>query len=260
MFNRSDDVGNKMKLFKWLDRMQFLNLKIWDFSIQSLFREYGMAFMKYVVLRHPIKTLTGIYRYQKMNRRDSRHVPERWTAGDQSIVGVGFCLKPLDPVCLSGRANHDCYYFEQNLYAQNSDIPECCNHCPIKHIGLLTLSAGCNFYIMTSARDILFDLYLPGIERQRYTKGLFTLCRFSFEPFKIALSISGIEGYLFPFDTGDCTDYQSWLQADIGEKKERTVLGRDDCHSIEEILTNSTPKNITNNRFIKAGNIFTNND
>lgn len=255
-----------MKYFERLNNIQFLNIKLWRFSFRSILREYGREFIINVVLRHPIKTLKGIHKYRIFNSQDDPtdhlitplKISEQWKGGEHSIVGVGFCLKPLNPVCVSGRANHNCFFFERHLHVMNRSTPECCSNCSIKHIGLLTLATGSSFYIMTSAKDILFDVLLPSIETDKYSNGLFVICRYSFEPFKFALSISGIESYLFPYEIGDCKDYKSWLSADVGIKDEQTELNGRDCSTIKEILTHSAMKNSIQCKFEKKGNIFYN--
>ncbi|MFH1741657.1 MAG: hypothetical protein ABIH23_21845 [bacterium] len=253
-----------MKWIEWLDKIRFMNVKVWDFSVRSMLRQYGWKFMTHVILRHPVKTLIGISEYRKEGSQDKRGdclttVPrnlEQWRGGGNSIVGVGFCLKPIDPVCVSGRANHNCFFFERNLHIADKTIPECCKGCSIRSIGLLALQAGCRFYIMTSARDILYDVLLPGINDNTYANGLFVICRYSFEPFKVALLISGIKGYLFPYQIGDCRDYTSWLSADIGVKDEQTEVAGENCSAIKEILRQSEDSDSMEWKCEKVGNIF----
>ena len=113
-----------MFFFKFLDKIRFLNIRVWDFSINSLIRNYGIAFIYRVIIKHPVKTITGIKKYQKINKTkelsdkimiNPQH-SEKCIGKDKSITGVGFCLKPLKPECISGRANHDCKFFEHNLH------------------------------------------------------------------------------------------------------------------------------------------------
>ncbi len=253
-----------MKCFEWLDRIQFLRLSIWDFSARSLLREYGWLFTTRVLLRHPIRAIKGMSRYRKtilQNRAADRlenviPVSEPWEGGQDSIVGVGFCLKPLDPACISGRSNHDCHFLEHNLQNTDKAIPECCRDCTIRRIGTLTLATGSHFYIMTSAKDILFDMLSPSIEDDAFPHGLFVICRYSFEPFRIALAISGIEGTLLPFESGDCRDYETWLLADDGVKEERTELTDDDGNALEQLLLRSAMDGSAPTGFVKKDNIF----
>ncbi len=251
-----------MIFFKCLDKIRFLNIRVWDFSINSLVRDYGVAFISRVIIRHPFKTITGIKNYQKLNKtKESTYKilinpqhPEKCIDNHKSITGAGFCLKPLKPECISGRANHNCIYFENNLYLQKNTKPLCCRDCMIKKIGLIALYAKSSFYIMTSAKDILYDIIQPAVKTGKYLKGLFCMCKYSFEPFKIALLISGIEGCLCSFETGDCKDYKTWHRADIGIKDEQTTLSNTFIRSVENILSlTSSNRNI---KFKKVGNIF----
>jgi hypothetical protein len=252
-----------MIFFKWLDKISFLNIRIWDFSVNSLVRNYGIAFISRVIIRHPFKTIAGIRKYQQLNKNEelsdkiilvNPQYPEICINKNKSIIGAGFCLKPLKPECISGRANHDCKFFEYNLHLQKDKLPLCCKDCMIKKIGLMALNAKSNFYIMTSAKDILYDIIQPAVERGKYLKGLFCMCKYSFEPFKIALLISGIKGCLYSFETGDCKDYKTWHRADIGIKDEQTTLSNTFIRSAENSLSlNSSNRNI---KFKKTGNIF----
>ncbi len=230
----------------------FLNIKLWDFCFRSLIREYGIKFIFLVILRHPIMTLKGIIKYGRNDVKTS----DQWAGGEKHIVGVGFCLKPLEPPCISGRSNHNCHFLENNLHLKDVKIPQCCNNCTIKNIGLLTLATGSNFYIMTSAKDILLDMYLPSIKNHKFTNGLFVICRFSFEPFKIPLFIAGMQADIFPFESGDCRDYPTWLLADNGRKDEQTVIDNNDSKTINAILTQSNTELETKNTFKKVGNIY----
>ncbi len=251
-----------MIFFKFLDKIRFLNIRVWDFSIQSLVRNYGIEFISRVIIKHPVKTISGIKKYQKLTKTEElsdkiminpQH-SGKCTGKNKSITGAGFCLKPLKPECISGRANHDCKFLEQNLHLQKNNEPLCCRDCMIKKTGLMALYGKSSFYIMTSAKDILYDIIQPAVDKGKYLRGLFYMCKYSFEPFKIALLISGIEACLFSFETGDCKDYKTWLRADIGIKDEQTTLGNTFISSIENILSlTSSNRNI---KFKKVGNIF----
>ena len=216
-----------------------------NFCLQSLFREYGWQFMRRVVAPHPLRTAKALL---DSSRRDysgdlvttSDEMSGGSLGGRQSIVGVGFCLKPLNPPCPSGHANHDCQWLERLEPAGIQAIPECCRQCVIREIGIMAFKAGAAFYIMTSARDILLDMFTPALNEDRFTSGLFVICRYSLQPFTIGLLASGIEGWLFPFEQGDCRDYQTWLRADHGVKDEQTLISPRNRQRIRELLGNAT--------------------
>lgn len=232
------------------------------FCIHSLFREYGWQFVRHVAALHPVKTVkavfdSGRHDYSGEMITTSGEETGRLFGGRRSVVGVGFCLKPLHPPCPSGRANHDCLYLERLLRSANPDPPASCRQCAIREIGIATLKAGAAFYIMTSARDILFDMFAPSLDTGRFSSGLFVLCRYSLQPFAVGLLASGIQGWMFPFDQGDCANYKTWLQADRGFKDEQTTVGPQNRHRIMDILGRSVaPDPDTHWRYIRWGNIL----
>ena len=234
------------------------------FCLRSLWREYGMLFIGRIVLRHPLRTLRGLRAYSGKQRGrvwgpgDQPHAhprPEIAAEAGDAVIGLGFCLKPWDPQCPSGRANHDCDYFQRSRHLDPRAIPHACLDCRIRDIGLRALNAGCALYIMTSARDILFDLLLPAMEDQRFRRALLGLCRYSFEPFRIALSVVGLEAELVAFAEGDCTDYRSWRRADMGLKDERTSFSSEDLEAFFLGIPGATAA-AGGSGFRKAGNIF----
>ncbi len=234
---------------------------MWAFSLHSLFREYGWQFLRRVALPHPIKTAkavrgSGALDFSGNMTAISPEADSPVLKGAPSIVGVGFCLKPLSPPCISGRANHDCHYLEHLLHSQTPQVPECCRQCAIRKIGAMALESGAVFYIMTSAQDILFDLFVPALNERRFTSGLFVLCRYSLRPFAVGLLASGIDGWLLSFERGDCRDYRTWLQADRGIKKERTEINDSNQRKIKELLARAAEESSPNHRFEKRGNML----
>jgi hypothetical protein len=111
------------------------------------------------------------------------------------------------------------------------------------------------FYIMTSARDILFDLLLPALEARKFRYALLGLCRYSIEPFRIALSVVGLEAELTAFAEGDCTDYRSWRRADIGLKDERTCFSSEGLEAILLGISGASA-GACGTEFRKVGNLF----
>jgi hypothetical protein len=229
-----------------------------------VFKEYGKTFLIKVVVPHPIKTLEGVLKYIRSRNRISPtattfspiEFEHQWNGGKGSVVGIGFCAKPIEPSCVSGRANHDCAYFENHLHLSQDPKPEPCRSCLVREIGMAALSSKSDFYIMTSAIDILYDLFLPALRSLSYSRALLGLCHYSFEPFKIALCISGIEALLFPFEKGDCEDYRTWRQADKGIKLTQTHLSDRDKETIKSLLQNSKHKVNSALEYTKTGNIF----
>ena len=234
---------------------------MWTFCLHSLFREYGWQFLWRVAVPHPVRTVravldSGALDFSGNMVAISAEAPDQGLEDTRSIIGVGFCLKPMSPPCVSGRANHDCHYLEQLLHSGTKEIPACCRQCAIRKIGMMTLKTGAAFYIMTSAQDILFDLFTPALNEGRFSSGLFVLCRYSLRPFAVGLLASGIRGWLFPFESGDCRDYKTWLLADRGIKEERTEINERNQKTIRELLAKAAKEPMPNTRFERRGNVL----
>jgi len=234
---------------------------MWKFYLNSLFREYGWQFFRRVALPHPLKTTRAVISSGALDfSGDMTAVPPEGPgpglSGARSIVGIGFCLKPMDPPCPSGRPNHDCHYLEHLLPSGASDIPASCRQCAIREIGIMTLRTGAAFYIMTSARDILLDVFVPALDDGRFSSGLFVLCRYSLRPFALGLLASGMRGWLFPFESGDCQDYRTWLLADRGIKEEQTVIDGPNQKKIKGLLESASKESSPATQFERRGNVL----
>ncbi len=229
------------------------------FCLRSLFTEYGRLFLRHVALVHPVKTIRAMRRSR--GKREGDFVAQSATCtpdfldSGKSIVGLGFCMKPKHTPCPSGRDLHGCHYLERCAEDPGAQIPPACRDCYIRKTGLAALRRGSAFYVMTSAKDILFDVFKPSIETGTFETGVFTLCRYSFRPFFTGMYLSGIRGFLFPFCEGDCRDYKTWTRADRGEKDEQTFLTQDAQGMIETLLGGEQTDGQTVS-FEKRGNIF----
>lgn len=229
-------------------------LALLEFSLNSLSQAYGRAFVRRIVLRHPLRTLRGLLAYgqilgahrpeERLLFRDDEDEFVRRAAGDgeRLLIGTGFCQKPLRPApaqamaglsavgdaydCPAGRFNHDCLYLSRLKLDSTSKVQfaPACADCSIRLLGLVALKAGASFAVLTSALDIANDILLPALEEQRFTRVLFAICPYSVEPMSLALLICGVEGFIFHYSAGSCVNYQQWLRADGGNKPERTAL------------------------------------
>jgi hypothetical protein len=182
-----------------------------------------------VALHHPWRTLRALREADAIDATAARvGVGNGETVGADdgppSIVGAGFCLKPVGPACPSGRFNHDCVCLERLAGVDGAAVAVPCQSCSIRVIGMQALRAGSAFYVMTSARDILDDVYVPALEHRQFDTGLFVLCRYSFKPFAVGVMASGMRATLLPLNEGDCRDYTTWLLADRGIKDEQTTV------------------------------------
>jgi len=234
---------------------------MWDFCLRSLFREYGWQFFLHVAAPHPLRTARAVLDSGALDESaPAIGVPASGAGpdlgGGRSIVGLGFCLKPLVPPCPSGRPNHDCQFLENLPRFDGQAIPAACEGCAIREIGLLALSAGTALYIMTSARDILLDVFVPALDRGRFTSGAFALCGYSVKPFAVGLLASGMRGWLFPFASGDCRDYKTWLLADRGIKDDQTSLAGPAHRTIRGLLENAAEGPPVATQFEKRGHVL----
>lgn len=231
------------------------------FCIRSLFKEYGWQFLWHVALPHPIRTAKAVLLSSFGSSMENITNPtggddRRLLGSKNAIVGVGFCLKPLDPPCPSDRFNHDCQYLERLDLQSPSEIPESCRHCLVSKLGLMTLQAGAAYYIMTSAQDILFDVFKPAIIEGCYTSGIFALCRYSMRPFAVGLAAAGINGKMLPYENGACANYHTWLQADRGIKNEQTTIDSQNLQRMEALLSSAVKEPSPYLRYEKRGRVF----
>jgi hypothetical protein len=234
---------------------------MWDFCVRSLFREYGWQFFLRVAAPHPLRTARAVLDSGTLDASgDTIAVPASGAGpglgGGRSVVGLGFCLKPMVPPCPSGRPNHDCQFLEGLPRSDGQAIPAACRGCAIRGIGLLALKSGAAVYIMTSARDILLDVFVPALDRGRFSSGVFALCGYSVRPFAVGLLASGMRGWLLPFANGDCRDYKTWLRADRGIKDDQTSLDGPTNRTIRGLLENAAEGPPVATQFEKRGHVL----
>lgn len=230
-------------------------LALLDFMIHSAAQAYGRTFIWRVVLRHPWHTLRGMVAYARMLHvfrprervllrcDESEFVRRAAMDPRRLLVATGFCQKPADTAdsvhnCPVGRFTHNCLYLKSLRLspASVSRILPGCADCAILQLGQAALAAGASFAVLTSALDIAQDILLPALEQRRFTHFLFAVCPLSVEPMSLALLTCGLEGYIFPYDTGACVDYNQWLRADGGDKPERTTLTPHSTVRVRDLL------------------------
>lgn len=258
-----------------LDDSAFLGFKVWDFSLRSLRRRYGLTFLSRVILRHPLKAMAGMSKYRRLVRTN----PERsdvtilfegaeedlarrlYTARTDLLVAVGFCQKPMDPPCPARRPNHDCIFLEElDLVEAAEPVREACLRCNVRTIGLRALLAGANMHIMTSALDIARDVMIPSVEHQLFRSAVLCLCPYSGQAIALPLLVCGIEGLLVGYSSGNCMDYEQWLQADRGIKDEITTLSGSAHEKVLTLLgdlaAEREKEGVRCTRFLRHGNIY----
>ncbi len=262
-------------LLKRLDDSSFLGFRIWEFSLHSLGRMYGFTFLTRIVLRHPLRTLSGILQYRRTLRRgreqrgttllfegNEEGFVERLVADTgHLLVAVGFCQKPLAPACPAGRPNHDCLYLDElDLGCGGEARHPVCRQCEINTIGTHALLAGANMHIMTSALDIARDVMIPTMERGRFKRMIKCLCPYSARAIALPLIVCGLEGLLISYASGNCLDYPQWLAADRGVKREMTVLSSAASAKVLTMLQAAAEQRkkegVRYRRFVRQGNIY----
>ena len=233
-------------------------LSLLVFCGRSLFREYGWQFFRRIAFLHPLKTARAVRAAAALDVSGGLVEvpgPAASFGGARSVVGVGFCLKPLDPPCPSGRFNHDCAFLENLRPGEMADVPAPCRICAIREFGLLSLRAGAAYYVMTSARDILLDVFAPALDRGTFAAGAFALCRYSLRPFAVGLLAAGVRGWMWSFASGDCRDYPTWLRADNGDKPDRTEIAAADRQTFRDFLRTAAQA-APPARFERRGNVL----
>jgi hypothetical protein len=244
------------------------------FSLSSLPQPYGRAFVQRIVLRHPVRTLQGLLRYWKLSASsplerwlmqvdEAEFVKLAARDGERLLVTTGFCQKPLGTApasarpalapgggedgggaerttgCPAERFNHDCAFLPSFVIGKGGETqPPCwaCRGCFIRVLSAAALRAGASFAVLTSAQDVADDILLPALEEEQFTRVLFAICPYSVEAMSLALLICGVEGAIFTYHSGSCTNYREWLRADGGDKPGRTVLSPDTMDRMLRLL------------------------
>ena len=232
------------RLLQSLDGRAFLDLDVWEFSLHSLWRPYGRLFFRSVLLRHPWRALAGLRTYRRRIRPGRRpgyspigevspEALEAELASSEWVLGVGFCEKPLDPPCPSGRFNHRCWLLAQ----PDADTPPAaCQRCRIREVAMHALPAGATVHVMTSAVDFAHDVLLPGLRSGCVRPVVLSICPFSVPPITLALTICGFRGLALSYTPGVCQDFVAWVRADEGFKPEQTGPSLETHHRLLALL------------------------
>jgi hypothetical protein len=237
-----------------LDRYNFLGVPIWDFGLRSMNREYSWYFLFKIIVKYPLKSLTGFQAYRKFCKSIYQISPQKIYStisfdklmnqiqNDRSslLVAMGYCQRPLKTeeqpfTCPSKRFNHDCYFVE--YYHQITQTPPACSICEIKQIAEMTLKTGASFHIMTSAMDIARDFFIPALGKKRFQYAILFICPYSILPITLPLLICGIKFIIIPYTTGACQNYGDFVRADVGIKAKRTFSLKRNHELILDFLT-----------------------
>ncbi|MDZ7333050.1 MAG: hypothetical protein ONB31_13835 [candidate division KSB1 bacterium] len=241
----------------YLDRISFLGLRIWEFGCRSLAQEYGWFFLFKIAIKYPAKTFRGLMIYRHFCRSLGTISPNKIysNCSIQSIayqlqrdpkrllVGMGYCQRPIKTdvqplACPSPRFSHNCSFIE---HPGHNQLLPACKICDIQPIAEAAIQSGAAVYIMTSAKDIAREIFLPTLAHGKYRAAILFICPYSILPIALPLMICDIQFLIVPYAIGDCRNYSDFLHADQGIKPKRTFPMR---HKFELVLNIfNAPKN-----------------
>jgi len=270
-----------MNLLNRLDSSHFLGFRFWEFSFKSLLRDYGPLFTRKILLKHPLKSLHGLASYRRIRQKLSERETIDFLNGSKKaflnnlieknqriLVAAGYCQKPIKnnespKGCPSGQFNHNCLYLSHlDLKNSKEDYPDpVCKTCDIGVLGKKTLNAGGYMHIMTSAKDIIYDIFLPSLIQKRFKNAIFLLCPYSAEAIILPLMICDIKSILVKYREGQCNDFEDFTLADKGSKRERTFVDKSALDEINHMLDyissfNERKSSPQYTRFEMKGNVF----
>jgi hypothetical protein len=237
-----------------LDRNNFLGIRIWDFGLRSLNREYSWFFLFKIIFKYPLKSLKGFLAYKRfcksIDQISSQQIYSNISIEELThhakndrpslLVAMGYCQRPLKTddqslSCPSERFSRDCFFVEN--YHQTTQFPSACSICEIKPIAESAIQSGASFHIMTSAKDIAWDIFIPALEKQRFRYAIMFICPYSILPITLPLFICSIKFMIIPYTTGNCRNYGEFVRADVGIKPKRTFPSKKNFELVLNILT-----------------------
>jgi len=271
-----------VKFAQWLDRTEFLNIRLWEFSLRNTTRFFLWYFLLRVLLLHPLKALRGFQNYRKLVKNSDsqqlngssdlseirKYLLSKSSNPRRFLIAPGFCMKPYDevaakPICPVGHFNHNCIVFDRPEMLKRKQInwPNPCNECSIGTLAQVGAELGANFYIMTSALDIAKDLFLPAIRGKGTNLGIFLLCPYSTEAFTLGLMASGIKGALLTFCKGACLDHEDFTKADKGVKSKQTFIEKSMFQNLLKKFRSLSMESVQHHTepftYTKKNNVFT---
>lgn len=195
-------------MLRLLDKKRFLGVDFWEFGIRSMNRRLGIEIVGNLLFSHPIKSIKGFLKYGHylaQNKPRKRLSVETIPHLRPLLIGA-YCQKPKD--CPSGRFNHRC------LFAETLITYSSCEPCDLKKMAELAAILKCPFYIMTTALEVLVDIFLSNT----FSHFLVMICTYAKGLFLFPAFIFNMEGWAFTLGRGSCRNYQEFLLADMGGK------------------------------------------
>jgi hypothetical protein len=249
------------RVFRSLDARATLGLRIWEFSWRSLNQSYARTVLRRVVARYPGRTLSGVRAYRQWVRSGHGLGPVSPVGGDAAqiakgarlLVAPGFCQKPL--ACPAGRFAPDCRVFDAPL--RPARLQPACVGCAVRALGERALAAGASLYLMTSAQQIAYDLFLPALAGHGFQHAVLNVCPLSVQPMALMLFICRMRALLLAYGRGACDTHARWLAADRGDKPERTVLAPAAATALQDVLDAAATGEVEGGQWYRReGNVY----
>ena len=210
-----------MDILAILDKKRFLGIRFWEFGIRSMGCRLGMEVVARLLFCHPVKSSKGFFRYRHYLAKNKEWLtPHIETNSYPHLVVMGaYCQKPREGnTCPAGRFNHRCHFI------QTLTVYPACRHCDLRKMAELAMLLGCHFYIMTSALNLLRDVFLPAIREKAFSHFLVMICPYAKELFLFPAFVSEMKGWTLIIAKGSCPNYKEFLLADKGHKSRQTHL------------------------------------
>ncbi len=187
--------------------------QFWEFAIRSMRRRLGIEITGRLFLANPVKSIQGSLKYRHyLSKKALPKVSlEKIFLSRPLFIGA-YCQKPPD--CPTRRFSHQC------LFAESLTTHCSCKDCELKQMAELAMTLKCPFYIMTTALDVLLDVFL----REKFPFFLVMICNYAKEFFILPALVFDMKGYFLSLGKGGCRNYQEFLSADKGHKPNQTFL------------------------------------
>ncbi len=207
-----------LKGLKRLDNKRFLGIDFWEFGLRSLSRKVGWKILTKIFFLHPIRSIKALSLYKEGNICILDYIEESNLLNTDIIIG-GYCQKPTMTQCPAGHFTHFCYY------AETLKMEKSCKKCSLLPLVNMAIKHNKAIYIMTTAEDLIDDIFYPGIIGCLPFKRYLTfICAYTAHLFYFASIVANINGSFFYYIKGACKNYKEFLIAEKGIKKKQTSI------------------------------------
>lgn len=176
-------------------------------------RRLGIEIAGRLFFAHPVKSARGFFKYYRyLSERTLPKVSTEIISLFHPLLIGAYCQKPNS--CPAKRFNHRC------LFAETLITYPACKKCELKKMVELAMMLKCPFYIMTTALDVLLDVFLT----RRFPFFLVMICGYARELFLFPAFVFDMKGRFLLLGKGSCRSYWEFLLADQGHKSAQTHL------------------------------------